>query len=314
MSNIKFTQLPSLANIGPTTIIPVVDDGVNYQTTAQNLKTFSGGVGATGLTGATGPAGTNGATGPSGGPTGATGLKGATGTKGYIGSTGANGTGYTGATGVTGSTGPSGGPVGATGLTGATGTSITGATGTAGTRGATGLTGSTGPSGGPVGATGLTGATGPGGNSYGNANVSLYLNSNTYSGTPRFPSGLIASGSIETGNVLVSSVIDITNSAPDATSGMSITTTGTDNTGMFISVINGSSSSLSSGINISMAANNSVGLKISSSNANGNLIPFKIAGANTVAAGARTQDGYLPILISQNGGVTYVIRYIPYYL
>ena len=40
MPNIKFTQLPNLGNVTATTIVPVVDSGVNYQVTGANLQTF----------------------------------------------------------------------------------------------------------------------------------------------------------------------------------------------------------------------------------------------------------------------------------
>jgi hypothetical protein len=40
MSNIKFSQLPDLANITANTIVPVVSANVNYTVTAANLQTF----------------------------------------------------------------------------------------------------------------------------------------------------------------------------------------------------------------------------------------------------------------------------------
>ena len=40
MSNVKFTQLPNLGNITPTTIVPVVAANVNYTVTAANLQTY----------------------------------------------------------------------------------------------------------------------------------------------------------------------------------------------------------------------------------------------------------------------------------
>lgn len=163
MSNVKFTQLPNLANVQPNTIVPVVDNGVNYSVTATALATFV--TGATGI----GP-GFQGATGPQGprGPAGATGPagSGATGPQGPRGPTGPAGSG---ATGLTGATGPAGGPVGATGATGPAGSN--------GTQGATGPSGPPGPAG--AGATGATGPVGPAGatgvGNYGNANVALYL-------------------------------------------------------------------------------------------------------------------------------------------
>lgn len=43
MSNIKFTQLPNLGNVTATTIIPVVDSGVNYTVTGANLQAYVNG-------------------------------------------------------------------------------------------------------------------------------------------------------------------------------------------------------------------------------------------------------------------------------
>ena len=40
MSNIKFSQLPDLANITPSTIVPVVEGGTNYTVTGANLQAF----------------------------------------------------------------------------------------------------------------------------------------------------------------------------------------------------------------------------------------------------------------------------------
>ena len=40
MANIKFTQLPDLGNITPSTIVPVVEANVNYTVTAANLQTY----------------------------------------------------------------------------------------------------------------------------------------------------------------------------------------------------------------------------------------------------------------------------------
>ena len=40
MANIKFTDLPNLGNITPTTIVPVVDANVNYTVTAANLQGY----------------------------------------------------------------------------------------------------------------------------------------------------------------------------------------------------------------------------------------------------------------------------------
>jgi len=40
MANIKFTQLPNLGNITPTTIVPVVSANINYSVTAANLQTY----------------------------------------------------------------------------------------------------------------------------------------------------------------------------------------------------------------------------------------------------------------------------------
>lgn len=40
MSNVKFSQLPNLGNITPTTIVPVVAANVNYTVTAANLQTY----------------------------------------------------------------------------------------------------------------------------------------------------------------------------------------------------------------------------------------------------------------------------------
>lgn len=161
MSNVKFTQLPNLANVQPNTIIPVVDNGVNYTVTANTLAAFAGATGAgagyTGATGPQGPRGPAGATGPAG--------SGATGPQGPRGPTGPAGAG---ATGLTGATGPSGGPIGATGATGPAGVGATGATGLAGPQGPTGPAGSgaTGPQG-PAGATGV--------GNYTNANVAAFL-------------------------------------------------------------------------------------------------------------------------------------------
>lgn len=196
MSNIKFTQLPSLANVQPNTIIPVVDNGVNYQVTATTLAAFTGGAtgagpgytgatgpqgprgpqgptgftGATGLTGPTGPAGA-GATGiGSTGATGPAGPAGATGPQGIIGLTGATGIGSTGPTGPAGATGSGAtgvagpqGPTGPSGPAGATGSGATGVAGPTGATGVAGLTGNTGPQGpqGPTGTAGATGLTGP---------------------------------------------------------------------------------------------------------------------------------------------------------
>ena len=191
MSNIKFSQLPNLANVQPNTIIPVVDNGVNYTVTATELADFVGGAtgagpgyqgatgpqgprgpqgpsGATGLTGPQGPSGPTGAGATGVGSTGATGPSGpagATGVQGIIGLTGATGIGSTGPQGPAGATGSgatgigSTGPQGPTGPAGATGSGATGATGPQGPQGTPGLTGNTGPQG-PAGATGI-GSTGP---------------------------------------------------------------------------------------------------------------------------------------------------------
>ena len=186
MSNVKFTQLPNLANVQPNTIVPVVDNGINYSVTANTLSTFINGAtgagpGYQGATGPQGPTGPNGATGPAGaGLTGATGPRGPTGpagvgATGLTGSTGPSGgpAGATGATGETGATGPSGGPQGPAGATGprgpqgpvgTAGATGVGASGPQGPAGATGPQGPSGPAGGPIGATGSageTGATGP---------------------------------------------------------------------------------------------------------------------------------------------------------
>jgi len=40
MANIKFTELPNLGNITPSTIVPVVEANVNYTVTAANLQTY----------------------------------------------------------------------------------------------------------------------------------------------------------------------------------------------------------------------------------------------------------------------------------
>jgi len=40
MANIKFTDLPNLGNITPTTIVPVVDANVNFTVTAANLQNY----------------------------------------------------------------------------------------------------------------------------------------------------------------------------------------------------------------------------------------------------------------------------------
>ena len=190
MSNIKFSQLPNLANVQPNTIIPVVDNGVNYTVTATELADFVGGAtgvgpgytgatgpqgprgpqgptGATGLTGPQGPSGPTGAGATGVGSTGATGPSGpagATGVQGIIGLTGATGIGSTGPQGPAGATGSGATGIGSTGPTGATGTpGLTGNTGPQGFTGATGIgaSGATGPQG-PTGATGVTGATGSG--------------------------------------------------------------------------------------------------------------------------------------------------------
>ena len=193
MSNIKFSQLPNLANVQPSTIIPVVDNGVNYTVTATELADFVGGAtgagpgfqGATGPqgprgpqgpTGATGIAGPTGPSGPAGagatgvgstGATGPSGPAGATGPQGIIGLTGATGIGSTGPTGPAGATGSGAtgvagptGPLGPTGPAGATGSGATGVAGPTGATGTPGLTGNTGPQG-PAGATGVAGPTGP---------------------------------------------------------------------------------------------------------------------------------------------------------
>lgn len=170
MSNIKFTQLPNLANVQSTTIIPVVDNGVNYTVTANTLAAFTGGAtgAGPGFQGATGPQGPRGPQGPTG-FTGATGLQGPTGPAG-AGATGIGSTGPQGPTGPAGATGPQGligltgatgvgGPQGPRGPAGATGA---GATGVAGPTGATGPSGPAGATGaGATGAQGLQGATGP---------------------------------------------------------------------------------------------------------------------------------------------------------
>ena len=55
MSNIKFSQLPNLANITAATIVPVVDAGFNYSVTTANLQAFvNGGNITTGNLSATG--------------------------------------------------------------------------------------------------------------------------------------------------------------------------------------------------------------------------------------------------------------------
>jgi len=174
MSDIKFTQLPNLANVQPNTIVPVVDNGVNYSVTANTLSTFINGAtgagpGYQGATGPQGPQGPAGATGTAGvnGATGTAGVNGATGPQGPRGPTGATGAGATGI----GATGPQG-PTGPTGATGAGATGI-GATGPQGPAGATGA-GATGPQG----STGPTGATGAGGGS-GNVIVTGNVYANT---------------------------------------------------------------------------------------------------------------------------------------
>jgi hypothetical protein len=42
MAQIKFSQLPNLGNITPSTIVPVVSGGINYTITAANLQTYVG--------------------------------------------------------------------------------------------------------------------------------------------------------------------------------------------------------------------------------------------------------------------------------
>jgi hypothetical protein len=40
MANVKFTDLPNLASITASTIIPVVDANVNYSVTTANLQSY----------------------------------------------------------------------------------------------------------------------------------------------------------------------------------------------------------------------------------------------------------------------------------
>lgn len=159
MTTIKISNLPPSAGVTDSTIIPVVDSGVNKKITGSQIKTYiaanGGGVGATGPRG---PVGFDGSRGESVvGPSGASGLIGPRGYTGSVGLTGApgasGGVGAVGGLGYTGSQGPAG--LGATGATGASG--IPGVAGADGATGATGLTGATGD-------VGATGATGPKGN------------------------------------------------------------------------------------------------------------------------------------------------------
>ena len=222
MSNVKFTQLPNLANVQPNTIVPVVDNGINYSVTATALSTFVNGAtgagpGYTGATGPQGPRGPNGATGPSGtgatgpqGPRGPTGPAGS-GATGLTGATGPSGgpVGATGSTGPAGATGPSGGPIGSTGPSGPSGprgpagATGVGATGPSGPPGATGPSGPSGPAGGPIGATGPAGgqgATGPQG-PRGATGIGATGPSGPSGPTgPQGPAGAAGNNIIQTGN------------------------------------------------------------------------------------------------------------------
>jgi hypothetical protein len=124
MASTKISQLPVLATMSNSTVLPVVDGGVTKTVTGSVLRTYTGtasgpqgpqGVtGPQGPQGVTGPQGPQGVTGPQGstgntGPQGPQGVAGAQGPQGPAGSNGSNGSnGGTGNTGPTGPSGPSG--------------------------------------------------------------------------------------------------------------------------------------------------------------------------------------------------------------
>lgn len=96
-TTVKISELPELDDIKESTIIPVVDAGLNKTITGGTLRNYVSTLpGNTGPTGPRGPAGPNGYTGSQGitgyagsrGATGASGLTGITGPRGYTGSAG----------------------------------------------------------------------------------------------------------------------------------------------------------------------------------------------------------------------------------
>jgi hypothetical protein len=291
MSDIKFTQLPNLANVQPNTIVPVVDNGVNYSVTANTLSTFiNGATGAgPGYTGATGPQGPR-------GPAGATG-----------------------ATGLTGSTGPSGGPIGATGPQGPRGP--TGPRGPGGATGATGLTGSTGPSGGPIGATGATGATGL----VGATGISTFtgtLTSNLITSTYYINSNVsplvgevnvgsplhcfASSASTFEGGIVSYSAIEVNAANPNEQRCFTANLVGYG-TAVVAQISGAGANANSVGMSISLPVANASCLFVGSGNSVVKPYVMKVANVITAAAGEKIQDGYLAIYVDGN------IRYIPYY-
>lgn len=96
MSSTKISQLPVLATMSGSTIVPVVDGGVTKTVTGSVLRTYtgtaSGPQGPQGVAGSQGPQGVTGPQGPQGvtGPQGPTGNTGAQGPQGPSGPAGSN--------------------------------------------------------------------------------------------------------------------------------------------------------------------------------------------------------------------------------
>ena len=167
MTTIKISELPDLPSLNNTTILPVVDGGLNKKITATTIANYIGGL--PGNTGATGPRGPQGPTGPQGasgplGYSGSAGPSGEAGPSGSLGYTGSQGAGFVGSRGDTGFVGSTGGQ----GFTGSRGAGFTGSQGSQGVQGPQGIQGITGFSGsqgiqGPQGVQGPQGAVGPAG-------------------------------------------------------------------------------------------------------------------------------------------------------
>ena len=119
-------------------------------------------------------------------------------------------------------------------------------------------------------------------------------------GTSTFEGGLVTGASNKGGT------IEINTALPNAQVGLQVNTSNANAQGIAISL--SGIGNLTTGLTVSVINNaNAIPVVINNANASAKISMLKVANIATQAAGARTLDGYLQVIVDGN------VRYIPYY-